>query len=381
MKHQPTSYPRRLRPRIALLIIPAMSVVLAGVTGAVVVRAQGPVVQDIPIGQTVTGSTADGTAQRAYRFTLAALERVAVTVDPPPDGSVGVTVADAGGQPLAVVASPAVGTPWAWVGQLPPGAYQVVLHPAIASQGDLRLRIERLDPFAVSVDQEPNDSAAQARPLPPSLTITGTQDADRDIDWYSLGSLGDPTAMTLTLGGSPGKVHVSDGMTDFPAVADATNTRLETVLLPTGTPLYLRVEPVGAYDIHIDRGAPAVSGPPIPAPLFEAEMLPTVTPATVAAGLAISQHVVGSLSIQNEESDAKRLSIDALTSDEAWTVSVDQPQVQLAGGAVITMPFAVEVPPSATADIPVRISIRARTNTGAQSTGFVDITPISGTMP
>ena len=100
-----------------------------------------------------------------------------MTIGPPPDGAVAVSIRDADGRPLATVAAPPIGVPWAWIGQLPRGDYEVAVRPATTSEGDYRLRIERLDPFAVSIDQEPDDSAALARPLPPLLTISGSRDA------------------------------------------------------------------------------------------------------------------------------------------------------------------------------------------------------------
>jgi len=369
------SHARRLPSLAATLYIAALSSLLPGVTTSGVVSAQTPDIRDLPVGAIATGHLGDSATVDAYRFTLAALERVAVTIDPPVDGAVAVSVADADGQPLAVVAAPPIGAPWAWVGQLGPGAYRVDLRAAPAGTGDYRLRVERLDPFAVSQDQEPNDTPAHARPLPPSLEISGARDADADVDWYSLGTLAAPAVMTLTMGGAPGTVRVSDGTTEYPAVADATGTRLRTVLLPAGLPLYLRVLPDGPYDIRVDSGVPTPSGPPIPAPLFEAEATLTTTPATVAADWPAPQRLAGLFTLQNEERDGKRLDLDALTSDQAWTVSIDQPHVDLGGSAIVSVPILIDVPPFARAGIPVRTTIRALGTDGAQATGFVDITP------
>ncbi len=70
-----------------------------------------------------------------------------------------------------------------------------------------------------------------------------------------------------------------------------------------------------------------------------------------------------------------------MTSDEARAISVGQPDVDTGGSAIVEVPFVVEVPPFAEADVPVRITIRARDAAGAQATGFVDIAPGHGVDP
>jgi hypothetical protein len=379
---EPASMMRARRlPAIAMALVVATCSLVVEFSPAAFVSAQGPGGEDLPVGGTVTGRLSDAAAVDRYRFTLAAIERVAVSVNPPPDGSVAVSVYDTDMQPLAVVSQPTVGSPWAWVGQLPPGQYEVELRAGVASQGEYRLAIERLDPFAVSQDQEPNDTPARARPMPPFLKLSGTRDADGDIDWYSLGSLAVPTAMTFTTGGAPGTIHVSDGTTEYPDVTDATGLRHRTVMLPAGVPLYLVVTPDGGYEIHIDSGAPSPSGLPIPARLIEAEMSMSTTPSTVAAGWDEPQRLPGILTMQNEDRNDEQLTLDGVTSDQAWSVSIDEPQVVLPGYSTVTVPVVIVVPSFARADVAVRITIRARDAGGGQSTGFVDIIPTIGAPP
>ncbi len=279
------------------------------------------------------------------------------------------------------MAAPTVGAPWAWVGQLGAGTYAVEVHAATVSPGDYRLRIERLDPFAVTIDQEPNDTVARARPLPPSRQISGTRDSDGDIDWYRLGSLDVPTPVVLTLDGAPGSVVISDGARTFPAVADASGRHLRTVLLPAGVPLYLEITPGGAYGVHVDSGIPAGTGPRIPAFAIEADTSMTMSQTTVAADWTTPQRLSGVLTIGNEEPSGGPLTLDYVASAPGWTVVIDQPQVDLPGYGTIEVPFQIDVPPRARADVPVRTTIRARAVSGAQVTGFVDITPELGAAP
>ena len=47
------------------------------------------------------------------------------------------------------------------------------------------------------------------------------------------------------------------------------------------------MQPDGPYEVRVDSGAPPVTTPPIPAPLFEAEMTLTVTPDTALAAIDV----------------------------------------------------------------------------------------------
>ena len=75
------------------------------------------------------------------------------------------------------------------------------------------------------------------------------------------------------------------------------------------------------------------------------------------------------------------MTLDGVTSDQAWTISLDQPRIDVPGTAVVSVPVTILVPPHASADIPVRITIRASEATGGQATGFKDIIPMLGVAP
>ncbi len=249
------------------------------------------------------------------------------------------------------------------------------------SSGQYRFGIERLDPFAISQDQEPNDTPDQARPVPVFLTISGSRDADADIDWYRIDPLDAPTAITLITSGALSAVHVSDGVQEFPTIVDASSGRMRTVMLPAGPPLYLEVVPDGAYELRIESGVPTPSGRPIPARLLEAEASVTTTSSTVAAGWPDPQRVPATLTLMNEGRDDRQVSLDALSSDQTWTVDIGRPELVLEGSGILTTPVVIVVPPFARADVPVRTTIRVRATDGTQVTGAVDITPVLGVPP
>ena len=69
--------------------------------------------------------------------------------------------------------APGVGQPTVYEVELTPGDYEVELRSEIPSEAAYRFSVERLDPFAAPVDQEPNDREWQGRPLPASGWIQG----------------------------------------------------------------------------------------------------------------------------------------------------------------------------------------------------------------
>ena len=148
--------------------------------------------EPLALGVTRTGRLPIMNDADVFRFSLSAAEHVRIHLDPPADGAVGLRLYNSDGTDIAGTRSADVGVPYTYEARLLPGDYEAWLRPSVASDKPYRLRIDREDPFAVSVDQEPNDTAAQARPMPPSLVASGTLAGDGDQDWYSLGSLTHP---------------------------------------------------------------------------------------------------------------------------------------------------------------------------------------------
>ena len=164
-----------------------------------------------------------------------------------------------------------------------PATTKIWLRPSVASDKQYRLKVDREDPFAVSIDQEPNDTVAQARPMPPSLVVSGTSTGDGDQDWYSLGSLTAPGSMTIATEGDPWNVAISDGTTDYPISEASDSTTYQVDGLPSGVPLYLRVTPKADYTVRITAGGPSITGPAIPAPALDATLKLVAAQDSVAA--------------------------------------------------------------------------------------------------
>ncbi len=327
----------------------------------------------LQVDQQVFGRLPQSTDVDVYRFSLTAADHVRLQVDPPPDGAIAATVYNQG-LTVAFQGQTAPGVSWTDDMLLQPGDYELWLRPASASKQPYQVLISREDSFALRADQEPNDSAAAAGPLPPSLKVSGTRDATGDQDWYRFGPLDQAATITVQGTREVSALGVSDGANEYPVSEDAATDRFTIGPVPAGIPLYLHVNPAGDYNLSL-AGIPAPGGMPIPAPKLAAQLTLALPDTQVGAYWDAGQQIAGTLTVTSTASADETLSLDAVTSHYAWTVHLDQTSVSLAAGATVTVPVTIDVLPDAWADIPVRITIRSLDSAGAQATASTDITP------
>ena len=132
------------------------------------------------------------------------------------------------------------------------------------STGRYTLGVERLDPFLVAADREPNNTMGTAAPLPPSLHVDGTTPESGDLDWYAIPVLPAGGDLGVRTEGVVDGVVVSDGVTDYVGGAD---DGMAWVVpgLPSGVPLWLRIGARGPYTFDVDPGTTGLT-PPTPDP-------------------------------------------------------------------------------------------------------------------
>ncbi|HKZ92863.1 MAG TPA: hypothetical protein VJZ50_12060, partial [Candidatus Limnocylindrales bacterium] len=111
------------------------------------------------IGQRKVGRLPSQADVDVYRFTLAAPGHVRFRLAQPEDGSVDLRLRH-GGQIVSQRVGHEAGATLIWDLALQPGDHLLELDAATASEGRYELTSERLDPFALVADQEPNDDAA-----------------------------------------------------------------------------------------------------------------------------------------------------------------------------------------------------------------------------
>ena len=341
-------------------------------------RAQ-PLVLDTPI----TGRLPETGDVDVYRFSLTAVEHIHLLLTAPADGVISATLLSSG-VTVAGQFDPVPGQGWDYDALMQPGDYELWLKPQTPSRSPYELRIGREDPFAVREDQEPNDGAWAARPMPPSLAVHGSRDGSGDQDWFRFEPLAQPGTMVLRATGGVIVLGVSDGTNELPVseAPDGEGRRFSVGPLPGGVPLYLHILPSGDYTVAVVSGVPPPTGPAIPAPALDARLSLTLPDTSVAAYWDAGQHLTGTLTVADTGTVEETLTLDAVTSHYAWTAGLASTSVSVSPGQSVVVPVSIDVLPDAWADIPVRITVRARDASGAQATGYAeDYTPGGPLLP
>ncbi|GIW04524.1 MAG: hypothetical protein KatS3mg059_1144 [Thermomicrobiales bacterium] len=230
----------------------------------------------------------------------------------------------------------------------------------------------------LAVDQEPNDQFRQARPLPPSLVVSGTVGEFRDDDYYLLPVLDAPVTFTIRREEGSASIHVTDGVNDFPLV-ETGRVGEWTVDIPAMTQLALRLSGLGEpyrVSVHIPGQEPA---PPVPPLRLTLDLAPAAT--TIAAYDPHTQQIPAELTIGNPGLVNQEVTLDAAISHFGWRVDLPAGPVIVRAADHVTVPVTIWAGPDAWAGRPVRVTVRARDRQGSQVTAFVEITPSVDAAP
>jgi hypothetical protein len=353
--------------------------------------------QPLRFDETRTGRLTSPRDVDVYRFTLLAEDHVSLTITPPTDGSVSAAITW-GGTAIASPAGVAAGEPIVYEASLLPGTYTVALDTLQANEQPYQIAVERLDPFRLSVDLEPNDHQGQARPLPIDRRVDGFADPTRryDADWFLIAAADqardllvdvDPDAdadvslQVLALG--------TDGIPETPLTLepDARAKVGGRVEAPAGQPLAIGVTGIGKYHLMVDNGQATGSRESA-----AARMLPltlelaarggnTVDPIPVAAYWPDAQRVEATLSVTNISPDPLDVHLDATSADDRWQVTLAEDVLSLPPGDRRDVPVSVRIAPDARATVPIPVTVRARDDDGNIRTAAFTVAPDASTLP
>jgi hypothetical protein len=336
--------------------------------------------EPIDVGEPRIGRVPGPADADLFRFSLEAPSHVVMRLAPPPDGAIRVRLST-GGTELMRTRDPLPGKPFVYDAFLQTGDYEVMLTSESGSIAPYTLIVDRADPWMLPIDLEPNDMVEAARDLPASLVIEGTgwgRDAE-DADWYRIPAPPDPTQpLVVAIEGAITRVELTDGTSQIGIDPDAERTTWASRALPAGMPLYLHVASGGDYRITVSGGglvpAPALGTDPLDITL-------AMDATDVSAYELFGQRVGGSLSIVNGGTAAVDVALDALTSDDRWSVDLSAVAATIPARGSLDVPLSVVVPPDAWTDVPTRVSIRALSGDDGQATTFVDILPGRDSTP
>lgn len=279
----------------------------------------------------------------------------------------------------------------------------------VTGDGPYALTLTDLGELDPTAEAEPNDTPEWAERLAWGTDRHGRLATPADVDVYRF-SLAAPEHVVITavpddavggdvaagglVLGEPQRDADPRGLVDMelvsattslaraPGTNDGAPTVLDVLLPPGDHEVWLRTGTRGGagYSLRLERADPflvpgTVAPPALPATLSLAS--PTTQ---VAAFVVQGQQVDAVLAVTNDTAAPLDLALRAATTDLRWTVDLPG-GVTVPAGATVEVPVAVHVPPDAARDIPVRVTVAARTLQRAQATASLDVTPVQDVAP
>jgi Mg-chelatase subunit ChlD len=305
-----------------------------------------------------------------YRFSLAAMEHVAIDVDVP-DPSAIVMELEVSGQTIVETRGTAVGQDIRYDALLPAGDYVLWLRASEASDQAYRLGLERGDPFTRTGDLEPDDSASVARDIPDSGVIEGTGWGGSDPDWFRLGAL-DGSPLRVEVGGDLAFLELVQGDSRVSLRQDGDGPTWATDEVVAGDG-YLVATGLGDYTLRL----PGAAASPPPARLDVELVLPTDA---LAAWWPTGQHIDAMARITNRSAGPTTASLESWTSHYLWTATLGEVSLSLEPGATVEVPLAIDIRSDPWADTPVAIGVRA-TDGADDAFGWATVTPTGDAVP
>lgn len=315
-----------------------------------------------------TGLLAEAGDRDVFRFSLGEEGYLRLRADPAAGGSLEV---DLGRGAVALgVDAPYVHEAWFLAGD-----HHLELRAPVAVDGYYTLRWERLDPFALPDDLEPNDQPFQARAFPARGRAVGVAGGPGGHDWYRLPAQAAGTEAVVTV--------LGDGVDLFAAGPDGGDlgARDERVdggyryrFAVPGAGGSLRLGGTGAYEVILE--APA--GADVPEPWASPVDLTLSVPPVVAAYHPIAQRLELEAVLTHAGTAEVEVGLRTHSSDAGWRVVADAAAVALRPGERRSVPVVVEVAPGARDDLPVRITLVAGPPGAVPVTAAVDAVAVCG---
>lgn len=297
-------------------------------------------------GEKRKGSFSSDTDFDMYRIATTASEQIDITVDLEGDCTAALRLYmperayyEAYGKGKGFVVHARIPIGESYVGLLP--------SPLAPCTTSYELVVTRADITKQLSDIEPNDSVADASPLPPSLTASGTNTSVMDSDIYLVPeSLAGKEALIEHSEGSFSALRTGDP--DAPTEIEGTvdvekNTHLVT--FPKDRSWLVVRSQNGLYTIKITPTQPIVAAalPPL-------EMQLAFPPTPVAAFWPRSQRIQGEVVLKNNTSETMELALGITASHYNWRPVLERSAISLAAGQSERVPVNVIVEPDAWTD-------------------------------
>ncbi|MEX1336167.1 MAG: VWA domain-containing protein [Candidatus Limnocylindrales bacterium] len=330
------------------------------------IRAQAYAIGERRVGRLATAQDLD-----EYRFTLTAQDHVRLDLEQPGDALFEVRLYDDDGELVRAQADEA-GAALRLDLWLHPGDYRVSVRPQTPSEGQYALASERLDPFVLAADQEPNEDPVNAREAPTDLRWEGRADAAGDLDatWLPPLEGAGPVSIRLEGGSSRARLFAGDFEQERLTLEQQEDGSWMASDVPGRVPLYLEILADAAYRVELESPGwrPQDRAEP---PSLELRIELPAEP--IAAYWPEAQRVEGTIVATNAGDADLSLEIETVTSHYAWEARPAVPEMDLPAGTTQELPLEVRVRPDAWAGLPVRVSVAARDVAGGQVTASTEL--------
>ncbi len=340
------------------------------------------------VGRSRLGYLTEESDQDYYRFSLRNGEHLRLLVSPPPDLVIRAVLSGGEGQ-IADLQGGEAGDSIVYEIELPMGEYHVRLVPRGASAARLpyRIRLDRLDPYALPTDLEPNDEVMWARPMPANQVFRGELGVGGDSDdWYRLPLSSEPVDLVV----EPLDMPEDRPLNRFVSVRRRNGNRFESVewndadsilegTLPADSAAFIRVSGEGAYAFRVRLDPGPEPTPEAPAAEVEAS-LPR-GPHVFAAFWPERQRMEVPVELRNSSPQETTLSLSVASSDARWNGSLPAGTITLGPNESRSVPLSVEVPEDAWGDHPVTVTLRAMAPNGGFATASTELLAVCEAPP
>lgn len=320
-----------------------------------------------------------------YHFTLTVETNVTLRFMPPPGIVHGLQLYARGRSKVVVEEREADAGPFTRTLRLVPGEYFLNVYARDErSDTPYGLWLNYADSFNLPDDLEPNNSLAEAAPLPPDFVVEGTPVTGREDDYYRLPPLSAGTMVTVT---SDKEITYAEqgGVSVYPEDNDSGGGLLRydkeanhwqgEIPSDGNYVAWIRAAVPYTYTFAFSPGPqPDASGPPT-----VAVELPE-GPLAVAAYLEETQRVRVPVTLRNTGNSEQALMLEARTSHPGWIASVAAPSVTIGSGETKTVPITITVAPDASDLHAVELAVGARGPGGAVG-GRTSFLAVCGVQP
>ncbi len=317
-----------------------------------------------------------------YRFSLNLPTHLVVSVTPPNGKHLHIGIESEGWR-VSAKRAPESAQTVRYQALLEAGDYQVKLHADGGWRSDVpyEIRLDRLDPFALPADLEPNDREYEAQPIGHRRRFSGRVGAFGGADYYRLPPVAGKTALTVTLESDadirPGLYSQDDDNIRSAPLEEDKKQRSDGLgvfhgSLEPGRQGLLYVRGTGDYRITLDYDPPLADGTVQSTDAVIDLALSSPTRAFNAYGKDTQEAPV-TVSVGNRGRARQRILLETTSGETGWELALESDELDLAPGDSRMLSGVLQALPDRPAGQPIPVFVRAQDESGAGTTTALSV--------